>query len=37
LTRAHDVFRRLAWFVGLWVLGVASVGLLSLALRWWLQ
>ncbi len=25
--------RRLAWFVGLWVLGVAAVGVVALAIR----
>lgn len=29
--------RRLAWFVGLWAAGVASVALVAFLLRWWLQ
>ncbi|WP_197041960.1 DUF2474 domain-containing protein [Sandarakinorhabdus oryzae] len=28
--------RRLAWFVGLWVAGVAVVGLVAMLLRTWL-
>lgn len=28
--------RRLAWFVGLWIAGVAVVGLVALLLRAWL-
>jgi hypothetical protein len=28
--------RRLLWFVGLWAAGVATVGLVGLALRAWL-
>ena len=28
--------RRLMWFVALWLAGVASVGALSLVLRFWL-
>ena len=28
--------RRLAWFIGLWIAGVASVGAISLILRAWL-
>ena len=28
--------RRLAWFIGLWIAGVASVGAVSLILRAWL-
>ncbi len=28
--------RRLAWFIGLWAAGVASVGLVSLILRAWI-
>ena len=28
--------RRLAWFVGLWLAGVAAVGVTSLVLRAWL-
>lgn len=28
--------RRLAWFVGLWIAGVATVGAVSLVLRTWL-
>ena len=27
---------RLAWFVGLWAAGVATVGAVAYALRWWL-
>ena len=29
--------RRLAWFVGLWAAGVATVGTVAYALRWWLS
>ena len=28
--------RRLAWFAGLWVAGVAAVGLVAVVLRAWL-
>jgi hypothetical protein len=28
--------RQLAWFVGLWVAGVAAVGSVAWLLRWWL-
>lgn len=28
--------RRLAWFAGLWAAGVATVGLVALAIRTWL-
>jgi hypothetical protein len=28
--------RQLAWFVGLWLAGVAAVGAVSLLLRFWL-
>ena len=28
--------RRLAWFVGLWAAGVASVGAVGLLIRWWI-
>jgi hypothetical protein len=28
--------RQLAWFVGLWAAGVASVGALAMLIRWWL-
>lgn len=32
----RGVMRRLGWFVLLWALGVASVGLVSLLLRAWI-
>ena len=28
--------RRLAWFVGLWAAGVATVGTIAYLLRWWI-
>jgi hypothetical protein len=28
--------RRLAWFVGLWAAGVATVGAVAYAIRYWL-
>ena len=28
--------RRIAWFVGLWAAGVASVGAVGALIRWWL-
>ena len=31
------IIRRLGWFVGLWVAGVAAVGAVSLLLRLWLK
>ena len=31
------VVRRLAWFAALWLAGVATVGLLALAIRWSLR
>jgi hypothetical protein len=30
------LWRRLAWFVGLWGAGVAVVGAVAYLLRWWL-
>jgi hypothetical protein len=38
--RAHaapTLWSQLAWFVGLWLAGVGSVGLVSLVLRAWLR
>jgi hypothetical protein len=32
---AH-LWQRLAWFVGLWAAGVATVGAVAYAIRWWL-
>ena len=29
--------RQLAWFVGLWAAGVATVATVAYALRWWLS
>ncbi len=29
--------RQLAWFVGLWAAGVATVAAVAYALRWWLS
>ena len=29
--------RRLLWFVGLWAAGVATVGAVSLVIRFWLK
>ncbi len=29
--------RRLAWFVGLWIAGVATVGSLAYLIRWWIH
>jgi hypothetical protein len=29
-------WRRLAWFAGLWLAGVAAVAALSYLLRWWM-
>ena len=28
--------RQLAWFIGLWLAGVAAVGAVAYLLRWWL-
>ena len=30
------IIRRLAWFVGLWAAGVASVAAVAYGLRWWI-
>jgi hypothetical protein len=30
------LWKRLAWFVGLWVAGVAAVGSVAFLLRWWI-
>lgn len=30
-------WRRLAWFVALWVMGVAAVGAVAMLLRWLLK
>lgn len=31
------LWKRLAWFVGLWAAGVLAVGSVAYALRWWLK
>ena len=31
------LWKRLAWFAGLWAAGVAVVGAAAYALRWWLH
>jgi hypothetical protein len=31
------LWKKLAWFVGLWAAGVAVVGSVGYALRWWLH
>jgi hypothetical protein len=31
------LWRRLAWFVGLWAAGVLVVGAVAYGLRWWLH
>jgi hypothetical protein len=33
---AGPLWRRLAWFVGLWAAGVATVGAVAYLLRWWI-
>lgn len=33
---AGETVRRLAWFVGLWVAGVAAVGAVGLIIKLWL-
>ncbi|RTL71081.1 MAG: DUF2474 domain-containing protein [Hyphomicrobiales bacterium] len=35
--RAPTLGARLLWFAGLWLAGVASVGLVSLAIKWALR
>ena len=30
-------WKRFAWFLLLWALGVASVGIVAFVLRWWLH
>lgn len=30
------LWRRLAWFAGLWAAGVGAVGAVAYGLRWWL-
>jgi hypothetical protein len=37
IKRAAPLWRRLAWFVGLWAAGVASVGALAWLIRLWLH
>jgi len=32
----QPLWKRLAWFVGLWAAGVAAVGAVAFILRWWL-
>ena len=34
---AGPVWRRLLWFVGLWLAGVATVGAVGFIIRWWLM
>ena len=31
------LWKRLAWFAGLWAAGVLAVGAVGYALRWWLH
>jgi hypothetical protein len=31
------IARRLAWFVGLWAAGVATVAAVAWVLRWWIS
>lgn len=31
------LWKRFAWFVGLWAAGVLSVGAVAYGLRWWLH
>jgi hypothetical protein len=35
-TTERPLGRRLLWFAGLWLAGVASVGLVSLVLHFWI-
>jgi hypothetical protein len=30
------LWRRLAWFVGIWAASVAALGLVAYLLRWWI-
>ncbi|HLZ84653.1 MAG TPA: DUF2474 domain-containing protein [Caulobacteraceae bacterium] len=34
---AQSLLSKLAWFVGLWLAGVGTVGLVSLAIKTWLR
>jgi hypothetical protein len=34
---AQTLLGRLAWFVGLWLAGVGTVGIVSLAIKAWLR
>jgi hypothetical protein len=34
---AGPLWKRLAWFVGLWVAGVAAVSLIAFVIRQWLS
>ncbi len=36
-TDAGPLWKRLAWFVGLWAAGVAAVGAAAWLIRWWLR
>jgi len=36
-TRRRPLWRKLAWFFGLWAASVTLLGLVSLMLRWWLR
>jgi hypothetical protein len=31
------LWKRIAWFVGLWAAGVAAVGTVAYLLRWWIH
>lgn len=31
------LWRKLAWFAGLWIAGVAAVGLVAFLIRYWLS
>jgi len=34
---ARETLRRLGWFIGIWAMSIAALGLLSLVLRFWLR
>ncbi len=34
--RPGGLARRLGWFAGLWIAGVAAVAAIAYAIRWWL-
>jgi hypothetical protein len=37
MTKPTPFWKRLAWMVGLWVMGVATLAVVAGIIKWWLQ